>query len=92
MQVLGLGRVDGSSLPNRQLSLIEVDRAMGLTLHAFVKTKVINLGYEDYPEKYRMLATMLKEAKANRLVPDFTHIDLQDISRIVIKPAKQELS
>lgn len=90
MQILHLGERGGSTVPNRQIDLIKVDRKMGLTLHAFKRVKVINLGYDDYPRKYRMLATMLVRARRNRLVPDFTHIDLQDISRIVIKPAKQE--
>lgn len=92
MQVLHLGEGDQSTVPNRHIELIEVDRTMGLTLHAFERIKIINLGYDDYPRKYQMLATMLVRAKNNRRVPDFTHIDLQDISRIVIKPAKQEPS
>ena len=82
----------GSAVPTRELKRIDVERSLGLTLHAFERPKTINLGYDDYPRKYRMLATMLAEAESNRLVPDFTHIDLQDINRVVIKPAKQNPS
>ena len=88
VQILNLGRRAGSAVPNHKIRRIEVDRPMGLTLYAFKKTKTIHLGYDDYPEKYRMLATILAQAKRNRLVPDFTHIDLQDINRIVIKPVE----
>jgi cell division protein FtsQ len=89
MQILNLGRRADSAVPNHKIRRIKVDRALGLTLYAFKRTKMIHLGYDDYPEKYRMLATILAQARRNRLVPDFTHIDLQDINRIVIKPVKQ---
>jgi len=92
MKVLKLGRSADSTVPNRRLGRIDVDRSMGLTLHAFNGTKVIHLGYGDYPEKYRMLATILAQAKRNRRVPDFSRIDLQDINRIVIKPVKPDPS
>lgn len=83
MQVLRLGREPGSALPNRLIRTIQVDPEMGLTLWAFDPPKTIGLGYGDYPEKYRVLARLRRD----RRVPDFTHIDLQEINRIVIKPA-----
>ena len=92
MQILNLGRPADSTVPNREIRQIKVDRSMGLTLYAFEQTKIIHLGYDDYPRKYRMLATILAQAKRKRLVPDFTRIDLQDINRIVIKPIKQDPS
>jgi cell division protein FtsQ len=92
MQILNLGRPTDSTIPNRKIRQIIVDRSMGVTLYAFKQTKIIQLGYDDYPRKYRMLATILAQAKRNRLVPDFTHIDLQDINRIVITPIKQDPS
>ena len=90
MQILQMGRQAGSKVPNRMIRQIKVDRMMGVTLYAY--RKVIHLGYDDYPRKYRMLAAILAQARRNRLVPDFSHIDLQDINRIVIKPVKQDLS
>ena len=92
MQILQLGRQAESKVPNRVIRRIKVDRSMGVTLYAFKKTKVIHLGYDYYARKYRMLATILAQVRRNRLVPDFTHIDLQDINRIVIKPVKQDPS
>ena len=92
IQILKLGQRTESAVPNHRVQGIRVDRSIGLTLYAFKGTKIIHLGYDDYPEKYRMLATILTQAKRNRRVPDFTHIDLQDINRIVIKPVKQEPS
>jgi cell division protein FtsQ len=92
MEVLKLGRSADSTVPNRRIGRIDVDRSMGLTLHAFNGTKVIHIGYGDYPEKYRMLATILARVKRDRRVPDFSRIDLQDINRIVIRPVKQNPS
>ena len=92
MQILQLGQKPGSTVPNRMIRQITVDRSMGLTLHAFKKTKVIRLGYDDYPRKYQMLATILAQVRRSRRVPDFSRIDLRDINRIVIKPVKQEPS
>ena len=60
MRVLNLGQQTGSILPGRAIKLIAVDREMGLTVHAFKRTKVINLGYEDYPRKYRLLPARTK--------------------------------
>ena len=91
-EVLKLGRSADSTVPNRRIGRIDVDRSMGLTLHAFNGTKVIHIGYGHYPEKYRMLATILARVKRDRRVPDFSRIDLQDINRIVIRPVKQNPS
>jgi len=90
MQVLRLGQKAGSILPNHALKRISVDRDIGLTLHAFDGTRVIKLGYEDYPAKYeRLRAAMLYLNRIGREL-NYASIDLNHANRIVVTPESPE--
>ncbi len=88
IQVLALGRKEGSVLPNRELHAIQVDRELGLTLVAFDAPKSIRLGYDDYPAKYHLLADLLAFFKTQTAAIDFDRIDLNDVSRVIVNPVQ----
>jgi cell division protein FtsQ len=87
-QVLHLGGESNSAVPTRQLQAIRVDRELGLTLVAFDAAKAIRLGYDDYVFKYRLLADLMAFFKNQTAVADFDRIDLNDINRVIVNPAK----
>ena len=88
MQVLELGRQNGSILPNHLIRQISVDPQIGLTIYAFDHLKAISLGYSDYGGKYMMLAKLFSYFKRQRHLIDFDRIDLNNLQRIVINPIK----
>jgi hypothetical protein len=90
MQVLQLGRQQGSILPNRLVRQIKVDRQIGLTVYAFNRVKAIYLGYSDYTGKYHMLANILSYLKRQRSIIDFDRIDLNNLKRVVVNPIRTE--
>ncbi len=90
MQVLRLGRQQGSILPNRSIRQIRVDRQIGLTLYAFDRIKTINLGYDDYDGKYHMLANLFSYLKKQKSGSDFDRIDLNNLDRVVVNPVRIE--
>ena len=90
MQVLQLGRQQGSILPNRLVRQINVDRQIGLTVYAFDRVKAIYLGYGDYTSKYHMLANILSYLKRQRSIMDFDRIDLNNLKRVVVNPIRTE--
>jgi cell division protein FtsQ len=91
MEVLRLGRDSGSALPTRELRSILVDRELGLTLVAYTESRMIRLGYNDYPAKYRLLQDLLAFFRDQANLADFERIDLTDMSRIIVNPVKTEL-
>jgi len=90
MQVLSLGKQQGSILPNHLIRQISVDRQIGLTIYAFDRLKAISLGYSDYIGKYHMLAKLFSYLKGQRSFFDFDRIDLNNLQRIVVNPIKME--
>jgi len=86
MQVLRLGEQTGSILPNHAVKRISVDREIGLTLHAFDGTKVIKLGYKDYPAKYERLRTAMLYLNRSGRSLNYASIDLNHANRIVVTP------
>lgn len=90
MQVLQLGKQQGSILPNHLIRQISVDRQIGLTIYAFDRLKAISLGYSDYIAKYHMLAKLFSYLKRQRSIFDFDRIDLNNVKRIVVNPIKME--
>lgn len=86
MRVLQLGGKKGSILPNRVVKQINVDRQIGLTVHAFERGKTINLGYSDYAGKYRLLSNLFSYLKHHRGLPDFDRVDLNNLQRVVVNP------
>jgi cell division protein FtsQ len=92
MEVLRLGREPDSILPNRRIRKILVDRQTGITLYAFDRARIINLGYYDYLDKYERLESVLFYLKKKRCFPDFNSIDLNYQDRIVVNFVKDESS
>lgn len=88
MQVLELGKQQGSILPNHLIRQISVDRQIGLTIYAYDRLKTISLGYSDYMAKYHMLAKLFSYLKRQRSIFDFDRIDLNNLERIVVNPIK----
>lgn len=86
MQILDLGRRQGSILPNHLIRRIRVDRQIGVTVYAFDRLKAISFGYSDYIGKYHMLAKLLAYLKRQRNRFDFNRLDLNNLQRIVINP------
>ena len=90
MRIFQLGEKKGSILPNRVVRQIHVDRQMGLTVHAFDRGQTINLGYNDYAGKYRMLSNLFSYLKRHRSISDFDRIDLNNLQRVVVNPTRIE--
>jgi cell division protein FtsQ len=89
MRVLQLGGKKGSVLPNRVVKQIQVDRLIGLTLHAFDRGKTIKLGYNNYAGKYRMLSNFFSYLKHHRSISGFERIDLNNLQRVVVDPIRE---
>jgi hypothetical protein len=92
LQVLALGSEQGTALPTRQIRTIRVDRELGITVVAFEPVKSIRLGYDDYPAKYHLLADLLAFFKAQPAPVHLDRIDLTDVHRVIVSPARAELS
>jgi cell division protein FtsQ len=90
MKVLALGQKSGSILPCKTIKRIDVDREMGLTIYAFDHIKEIKIGYNDYPNKYAMLKDVLFYLEKDGGFSHLESIDLNNLNRIVVNPAKIE--
>ncbi len=88
MKILALGKKPESVLPCGLIKRIRVDREMGLTIYAFDRIKAIKIGYDDYPNKYEMLKNVLFYLKKNGSFSHLESIDLNNLNRIVVNPAK----
>jgi len=92
IEVLRFGLDSDSILPNARIRRIRVDKQTGLTLYAFDRSKVIKLGYHDYPDKYERLESVLFYLKKKKCFPDFNSIDLNHLDRIVVNLVKDKSS
>jgi cell division protein FtsQ len=90
MNVLELGQKCKSVLPCKLIKKVQVDREMGLTIYAFDHIREIKIGYNDYPSKYAMLKDVLYYLKKNGGFSRLESIDLNNLNRIVVNPAKIE--
>jgi cell division protein FtsQ len=90
MEVLQLGKIPGSVLPNHLIHRIDVDRQTGLLLHTTAQNKTIKLGLENYPEKYAKLEKVISNIKSHYLFNDYSSIDLINPDRIVVYPVEDE--
>jgi cell division protein FtsQ len=88
MKILALGQHSGSVLPCSTIKKIQVDREMGLTIYAFDHIREIKIGYNNYPDKYAMLKDVLFYLKKNDGFSRLESIDLNNLNRIVVNPAK----
>ena len=90
MNILGLGQKPESVLPYSLIKKIYVDREMGLTIYAFDHIREIKIGYNNYPDKYAMLKDVLYYLEKNGGVSRLESIDLNNLNRVVVNPAKIE--
>ena len=90
MKVLVLGQKSESILPCKSIRRIDVDREMGLTIYAFDHIREIKIGYNDYPSKYEMLKDVLFYLEKDSGFSHLESIDLNNLNRIVVNPAKIE--
>jgi len=90
MTILAMGREQSSVLPNTEISAIHVDREMGLSVEAFNSRRTINIGFKDYPAKYRRLKQVLNYMQQTSDFPDFRWIDLNNVDRIVVHPVRHK--
>ncbi len=90
MKILGLGQKPESVLPYSLIKKIQVDREMGLTIYAFDHIREIKIGYNNYPDKYAMLKDVLFYLEKNGGFSHLESIDLNNLNRIVVNPAKIE--
>jgi len=90
MKILGLGQEPESVLPYSLIKKIHVDREIGLTIYAFDHIREIKIGYNNYPDKYAMLKDVLFYMEKNGGFSRLESIDLNNLNRIVVNPAKIE--
>lgn len=91
MEVLTLGKETESVLPNRLIQKIHVDREIGITIYTYDMIKIIKLGYNDYPNKYKQLRNVLVHLKTRPDFTDLDSIDLNNLNRIVVNPSRREM-
>ena len=90
MKILGLGQKTESVLPYSLIKKIHVDREIGLTIYAFDHIREIKIGYNNYPDKFAMLKDVLFYLEKNGGFSRLESIDLNNLNRIVVNPAKIE--
>ena len=90
MKILGLGQKPESVLPYSLIKKIHVDREMGLSIYAFDNIREIKIGYNNYQDKYAMLKDVLFYLEKNGGFSRLESIDLNNLNRIVVNPAKIE--
>ena len=90
MKILGLGQKSESVLPYSLIKKIHVDREMGLSIYAFDNIREIKIGYNNYQDKYAMLKDVLFYLEKNGGFSRLESIDLNNLNRIVVNPAKIE--
>lgn len=90
MKILGLGQKPESVLPYSLIKKIHVDREMGLSIYAFDNIREIKIGYNNYQDKYAMLKDVLFYLEKNGGFSRLESIDLNNLNRIVVSPAKIE--
>lgn len=88
LEVLHLSRRPDSALPIEAIRRIDVDRQLGLTIHAFSRRKVIKIGFSDYQVKYDRLRSVMRFVNRDGRLADFSTIDLNQEGRVVVTPAQ----
>lgn len=84
MSVLKLGQKSGSVVANKQISTIEIDKDIGLTIHVNNSLRAIKLGYDDYANKYKRLQEVLCYIENGKRFEHVKSIDLNNPDRIVV--------
>jgi len=84
MSVLKLGQKSGSVMANKQISNIEIDKDIGLTIHVNNSLRAIKLGYDNYSNKYKRLQEVLCYIENGTRFENVKSIDLNNPDRIVL--------
>lgn len=88
--VLEMGRSAEALLPNREIKKISVDSEIGLTIYAFEPSLSIQIGYDNYPQKYKNLKHIADHLKDNKLHFQVSAIDLRDLDQIIVTPVNSK--
>jgi cell division protein FtsQ len=86
MQVLRIARSDKGALSLARLERIDVDRGLGITLHATGPVKSARIGFAGYDEKYRRVDRLLASLQRGPSDPALEIMELESDSRIVAGP------
>jgi len=86
MQVLRIARSDEGALSLARLKRIDVDRGIGITLHATGPVKSARIGFAGYDEKYRRVDRLLASLQRESSDPALEIMELESDSRIVAGP------
>ena len=84
MTVLKLGQRADSILTNKEILKIEVDKDIGLTIHANNSLGALKLGYDNYPGKFKRLQEVILYLNNNNKISTLNSIDLNNPNRIVV--------
>lgn len=86
VDVLNMGRKPESPIPAGMIRRIQVDRELGLTIHAGKRIGAVKIGFDNYPKKYRTLKRVLYYLATSKKFGNIKTIDLKNLNRIVIDP------
>ncbi len=86
MQVLQIAWSDEGVLSLASLERIDVDRGLGITLHAKGPVKSARIGFAGYDEKYRRVDRLLASLQRGPSDPALEIMELESDSRIVAGP------
>jgi hypothetical protein len=84
-EVLKMGRSSLMPIPIQEIREIKMDGELGLTLEAFTPSLLIQIGYENYPEKFKNLKRVFRYFKNEQV--KMSEVDLSDLNQIVVTPA-----
>lgn len=88
MEVLELKRKAQQDIPGLVIHQITVDREIGLELYTSGRIQSILLGYKQYPVKYDRLKKIYFYLKREKLFEKVDSLNLVNLDRIVLRPAK----
>lgn len=90
MSILNLGQKGSRLFADRPIKEVHIDPDLGLTLYPVNGKKAIKLGYRNFEEKLRFLETILNRFDQQQDWSGVDGIDLANLNRVVITPAKGE--
>jgi cell division protein FtsQ len=86
MQVLRIAQADNGALSLSRLERIDVDRGLGIILHANGPVALARIGFEKYEEKYRRVERLIAALDREPSDPALKIMELESDSRIVAGP------
>ncbi|HAO21255.1 MAG: hypothetical protein BWK80_10265 [Desulfobacteraceae bacterium IS3] len=89
-EILHLGNMPKSLMPNHSVKKIHVDQEMGISIYPTERVREIKLGFGDYAAKYEKLKNILKYFEEKQNIQTIDSIDLHDANRIVVNPIRAE--